>query len=154
MKKKINVILTENHAQLGKKGSIVKISLGFAFNYLIPRNLAEKVTKGTIKHNNMFIKIQNEHTEKNKQKAANLKNQLNQINHINLYKKTGDYTQIFGSISEKEIIDKIYKITGIQLNKRNIILPNNNTIGSCNITIDIMSQDQVNILLNILPENI
>lgn len=154
MKKKINIILKDNHPQLGKKGQIIKTSLGFAFNYLIPRKLAQKVTKGTIKHNNMFIKIQNEQTEKNQQIAESIKNKLNQINHINLYKKTGDYKQIFGSISEKEIIYQLYNITGIQLSKKNITLPNINTVGSFTINIDIMNQSQINILLNILPKNI
>nr|QCI05015.1 ribosomal protein L9 [Callithamnion tetricum] len=154
MKKKINIILTDNNKALGNKGEIITVSLGFALNYLIPRNLAQKVTKGTIKHNNMFVDIQNKQIEKNKKEAEIIKQQLTKINHINLYKKTGDYKQIFGSISEKEILNYLYQITGIQLNKKNIHLPNINTIGSFNISMDIMNQIQVNILLNILPENI
>ena len=154
MKKKINVILIDNNNTLGNKGEIITVSRGFAFNYLIPRNLAQKVTKGTIKHNNMFVDIQNKRLEQNKREAKIIEQQIHKISHINLYKKTGDYKQIFGSISEKEILNQLYQITGIQLNKKNIHIPNINTLGSFNMNIDIMNQIQVEIIINILPENI
>lgn len=154
MKKRISVILIDNNNTLGNKGSIITVSRGFAFNYLIPRNLAQKVTKGIIKHNNMFVDIQNKRLEQNKKEAKIIEKQIHKMSHINLYKKTGDYKQIFGSISEKEILHQLYKITGIKLNKRSINIPNINTIGSFNINIDIMNQMQVDVIINILPENI
>nr|YP_009398555.1 ribosomal protein L9 [Lophocladia kuetzingii]ARW67741.1 ribosomal protein L9 [Lophocladia kuetzingii] len=57
MKKKINVIITKDKYQQAKKGSIVKVSSGYAFNYLIPNQIAELATKGRIKHTKMFEDI-------------------------------------------------------------------------------------------------
>lgn len=154
MKKKINVILTTNNKNLGNTGKIIKVSSGFAFNYLIPNNLAKKITKGIIKHNNMLQNIQNKQVKEIKKNAEIIQNELNNIKQINIYKKTGDYKQIFGSITEKEIINKLYRITGIQINKKSIHIPTMNTIGLFSINIILITNINIDIPINILPENI
>ena len=65
MVKKIDVILTKNHSNGEKKGNIINVSSGYAFNYLIPNQIAEIATEKKIKHIKMFEEIEK------KQKVAN-----------------------------------------------------------------------------------
>jgi len=45
----LQVILKQDVEKLGKRGDIVKVSDGYARNYLIPRGLAEEATPDKIK---------------------------------------------------------------------------------------------------------
>ena len=45
----IHVVLTQDLANVGKGGELVKVRPGFARNYLIPRGLAIGATEGNIK---------------------------------------------------------------------------------------------------------
>lgn len=45
----IEVVLTENHAKLGGRGRVVKVSPGYAVNYLIPQKKAKLATPANLK---------------------------------------------------------------------------------------------------------
>ena len=46
----MEVILRDHVEKLGKRGEIVKVSDGYARNYLLPRKLALPATEGNRKH--------------------------------------------------------------------------------------------------------
>ena len=65
MKKNITVIIKNNHSQLGEKGEQLKVTPGYAFNYLIPNDFVEVATKGKIKHLNMLLDIERQKKKNN-----------------------------------------------------------------------------------------
>ena len=154
MKKNITVIVKTTHSSLGRKGSILKVSPGYAFNYLIPNNLAEIATKGKIKHFTMFTTIENKKQEALKLESIKLKNQIEYIKKISLKKKIGQNTQIFGSINEKDIIKIIFLKTGYKLNKKQIQIPEIKNIGIFNIMINFIDNESCSLKLQVIPENI
>nr|YP_009393180.1 ribosomal protein L9 [Bostrychia moritziana]ARW61742.1 ribosomal protein L9 [Bostrychia moritziana] len=154
MKKTIYVLLKESHVELGKKGNIKNVTPGYAFNYLIPKNIAEIATKKKIKHIKMFEEIKNKKTETNKIVSYQIQKKLNNIQSINLKKKKGEKNLIFGSITEKDISQYIQKNTSINLEKKYIHIPNIKTLGSFEIKIDLSNNIFSTIELNILPQNI
>ena len=154
MKKTITVILKQTHVSLGKQGQILKVSPGYLFNYLMPKNLAEIATKGKIKHITMFTEIEKKKQNILQLEAKNLKNQIEQINKITLKKKIGDKQQIFGSVNEKEIINEIYNKTGYKLNKKQINMPEIKYMDIFNIALKIIENESCYIKLQIIPENI
>nr|WGH13012.1 ribosomal protein L9 [Echinothamnion sp.] len=154
MKKKVDVILIKNDLQKGKQGSIINVTRGYAFNYLIPNKMAEIATKAKIKHINMFKNIKTKKQEDNQIETTLLKNKIEKINSITIYKKTGENGLIFGSITEKEIIQWINNYTSILINKIQIKNLEAKLIGIKNITIQINPKVKISISLKIVPTNI
>ena len=129
MKKKVQVIIKVDKFQEQKKGTIINVSRGYAFNYLIPKGIAETITSNKIKHFEMFLTLEKQKQEANSIAIENIKNKIAKVSKITLYRKKGEHKLIFGSIKEKDIINWLEKHTNIKLEKKQINLDNINTIG-------------------------
>lgn len=154
MKKKIQIILKKDHLNLGEIGKITSISRGYALNYLIPNDIAEIATKNKIKHITMFKQIKNKEIKNSEIISKALQKNLEILNKISIRKKIGKKNNIFGSINEKDIKNKILKYIGIKIDKKQIIINNIKKIGIFNIEINISNNIKCNIQVNIIPINI
>nr|YP_007878186.1 50S ribosomal protein L9 [Calliarthron tuberculosum]AGA63797.1 50S ribosomal protein L9 [Calliarthron tuberculosum] len=151
MKKTINIIVTKPHSILGPINTHKKVSLGYAFNYLIPQQFVEIATKGKLKHIKMLNNIKLKKDNQNYIHNLTIKRYLEQITKIKIRKKIGQNKQIFGSITENDIIEKIIQITGHLIEKKQIIMPNIKEIGIYNISIKIEDNIYSDIEIQILP---
>nr|YP_010619937.1 Ribosomal protein L9 [Symphyocladia marchantioides]WAX03950.1 Ribosomal protein L9 [Symphyocladia marchantioides] len=154
MKKKVNVIFIKDNLKQGKKGVLINVARGYAFNYLIPGKIAEIATPKKIKHIQMFAKIKIQQKEANQIETQLMQNNIKKINKISVYKKRGENNLIFGSVTEKEIIKWINKHTSLSINKIKIQVVDTKLIGIEDIKIQINPKIQVNIPVYIIPTNI
>ena len=100
----MKVILTSNIKKLGKIGEQVNVKDGFARNYLFPQKLALRNTDSNLKY---FEKIKDEiklKENKRKQEAIDLVEKVKNIK-IEFKKEADENSQLYGSISKKEIIN-------------------------------------------------
>lgn len=112
----MKVILLSDVKGKGKKDAVINVSDGYANNYLIKNNLAVPFTKrsGEI--------LQNELDNREKEEAA-LVDSLNEIKKklenktITFKVKTGAQDRVFGTISNKQISDKL-KEMGYKIDKK------------------------------------
>jgi len=121
----MKVIFLKDLKNQGKKGEIKEVKDGYAKNFLIKNGYAIKETKESLKILDRENKQAQELDEKNKKEAKELKQKLEQEK-ITFQVKTGKNDKVFGSISLKQIKDKLdekYKI-----DKKQIII--NNPISS------------------------
>nr|YP_010484962.1 50S ribosomal protein L9 [Hypnea cervicornis]UVW80656.1 50S ribosomal protein L9 [Hypnea cervicornis] len=151
MNKKITMILKDEKDRNQNK-KIIYVTRGYAFNYLIPKDIAEIATPGKIKHINMLQQKEKQKIKINKEKANNTLQYLDKINKITIKKKHGNKMQIFGQINEKDISKKIAEYTGYILSKKQIQIPNIKSIGKYQITIKLLDNLKSNISLNIIPD--
>lgn len=151
MSKKIIIILKDEKNK-NQQEKIINVTRGYAFNYLIPQNIAEIATPGKLKHLNMLKQKQQKLQQINKEKAHITLKRLNIVNKITIKKKHGSKMQIFGQINEKEILKKIFEYTGYKLNKKQIYMPNIKTIGKYQIIIKLLDNVKTNLSLIIIPE--
>nr|YP_009396888.1 ribosomal protein L9 [Ophidocladus simpliciusculus]ARW66074.1 ribosomal protein L9 [Ophidocladus simpliciusculus] len=154
MKKKIKVILTKNHLDIKKHKSIINVAPGYAFNYLIPNNIAKMATIKNIKHFEMIEKLEKQKQEANIITINKLQNKVNQVKKIIIFKKKGENKLIFGSITEKDIINYIKKYTNIEINKKQIQIPAIRELGLNYINIETTNKIAVKIQLHVIPTNI
>lgn len=118
----MKVILTQDVKNLGKKNTLVNVSDGYARNFLIPKGLAVEATASAV--NEMKLKENAEKTRKENElaNARKLAEKLKGIT-VTFVTKSGDNGKLFGSITAKDIADKLEKEHNVQVDKKKIMLP-------------------------------
>nr|YP_009295598.1 ribosomal protein L9 [Mastocarpus papillatus]AOL58082.1 ribosomal protein L9 [Mastocarpus papillatus] len=153
MKKSTTIIITDSGVKLGRKGDTIKVASGYAFNYLIPNNFAQLATKGKLKHSKMLQKVEQHKAAKTQIFAATIKKRIQYIPKISIYKTIGEKKQIFGKISEKEIINIMLNNANIKLEKKQIYLAEIKTIGTYTLNIQIFNGINLEFKLQVLPKD-
>lgn len=117
----MKVILKQDVKGLGKKESMVEVSDGYARNFLIPRGVAVEASATNI--NVMNSKREAEKTKKSKEleKAKALAEKLKDITVV-IKGKAGESGKLFGSITNKDVSDKLKKDYNIDIDKKKIVL--------------------------------
>lgn len=115
----MKVVLKQDVKGLGKKGELVNASDGYARNFLFPKNLAveanaQNMTELKNREQAEKYKIETE-TAQAKKNAAEISGKT-----IVITAKAGQNGKLFGSVTAKEIAEKIEKDFGIKTDKRKI----------------------------------
>jgi large subunit ribosomal protein L9 len=115
----MKVVLKQDVKGLGKKGELVNASDGYARNFLFPKNLAveanaQNMTELKNREQAAKYKIDTE-TAEAKANAERISGKT-----ITITAKAGANGKLFGSVTAKEIADKIEKEFGIKTDKRKI----------------------------------
>lgn len=115
----MKVILKQDVKSLGKKGELVNTSDGYARNFLFPRGLAieanaQAMSEFKNKENSEKFRIKTE-TETAQANAEKIKGKT-----IRFSLPAGQGGRLFGSVTTKEIAEKINKEFGISVDKKKI----------------------------------
>lgn len=117
----MKVILLKDIKGTGKKGDIINASDGHARNFLFPRNLAKPATDGNVSE------LSHQKKSADKKKAEDLaaaKELAAKIEKVSLVFKTqaGEGGRLFGSITSKDIAEKMNKEHGFKIDKKKIVM--------------------------------
>ena len=118
----MKVILLEDVKSLGKKGTIVNVSDGYARNLLLPKKLGVEATPKNLND----LKLQKANDEKVAKQLldeAKAFAQEMEKDEITVYIKAGEGGRTFGSVSSKEIAQAYKEQCGKEIDKKKIILP-------------------------------
>ena len=117
----MKVILKQDVKGLGKKESMVEVSDGYARNFLMPRNLAVEASATNI--NVMKTRKEAEKTKKDRElaQAKELAEKIKDIN-VMIRTKAGESGKLFGSITSKDIADKLKADFKLDIDKKKIVL--------------------------------
>jgi large subunit ribosomal protein L9 len=116
----MKVILKEDVASLGKRGDTVKVSDGYARNYLIPKGLAMEATGKNINVLEHTKKVIAQQSEKERKKAESLVQQFSGVT-VTIPCKVGEMDKLFGSVTGKDI-EKALMEKGFEVDKRQIVI--------------------------------
>ncbi len=131
----MKVILKEDVKALGKKGAIVNVNDGYAKNFLFPKKLAVDANNENMKLLNDQKQAMDFKKETQKSNAQELKKELEKLNLV--FKiKAGANGKIFGSVTSKDISEKLKSEYKIDVDKKQILLNEPiKTIGIVNVDI-------------------
>jgi large subunit ribosomal protein L9 len=116
----MEIILRQSVENLGKPGDIVKVSPGYARNYLLPRGLAYEATTGNRKRIAME-KARLEAAEAERIKAAqSLAERLENVQ-LTFSARVGDEEKLFGSVTTADIAHQL-EAQGFDIEKKQIDL--------------------------------
>lgn len=117
----MEVILLQDVERVGHEGDILKVSDGYARNYLVPRKLAVAATRGAMKDlENRKGAIDRRDAEKREAAqtlADQLRDKLITVKHV-----TGEGIKLHGTVTTAQIADAANEQLGLRLDKRDLEL--------------------------------
>ena len=117
----MKVILTQDVRGKGKRGQMIEVSDGYARNYMLPRKLATEATPDAVNTMRMNDKATQERQAKERAEALELRTRMKDMTVV-VTAKGGGAGRLFGSVTNNEIAESLAQQTGIQLDKRKIVL--------------------------------
>lgn len=147
----MRVYLLKDVENVGMTGQIIKVSDGYATNFLIPRKIALKVTE----ENMTFLssKIQKVEIDKKvlSSKTAMLAEKIKDV-HLVIKKRAHNEGKLYGAIAAEDII-ALLKEKGIVVNKKQIDFPKSvRSVGEYKVIVKLSSKLKPELSLKVIAE--
>lgn len=118
----MQVILIEDVKSLGKKGEIVKVSDGYANNFILKKNLGLEATPKNLNDLKLQKAAEAKRAQEEYEPAQAYAEEL-ATKKIVLSIKVGKNGRTFGSVSGKEIVEEMKKQINVSIDKKKLVLP-------------------------------
>ena len=117
----MKIILIKDVPELGGKGEIVDVADGYARNYLVPRKLAVKATRGAVAQAEGMRQAAIDAAARAREQADNLATALSGTRVV-VAARAGDEGKLFGSIGMADVAEAITKFTGVEIDAKTVVL--------------------------------
>jgi large subunit ribosomal protein L9 len=117
----MKVILTKDLENLGQAGALVEVKPGYGRNYLLPRQLAVPATAKNIRqldHEKSGILAR---AARHRSSMDAMAKKISAIQ-LKFSRKAGDQDKLFGSVTSKDIHDRLVE-QGYEIDRKQIHLP-------------------------------
>jgi large subunit ribosomal protein L9 len=117
----MRVILQKPVDKLGFPGDVVEVADGYARNYLMPRGMAVKATKGGERH---VQSLQRAHAVRVNQAKAEAESVASRLiaTPITVQAHAGEEGKLFGSVTASDIAEAIDRQSGIRVDRHDVHL--------------------------------
>lgn len=150
----MKVILLRDVENLGKEGDVVEVRRGYARNYLFPRKLAIEATSANLSQLEALRRKRSRIEEKERTEAEALKKRLDGLV-LEFFKKAGETGKLYGSLTSKEIADRVSQELHRELDKRCIDLEEPiKELGEHKVTVNLGHGVVATLLVKVLPEEV
>lgn len=119
----MKLILRSDVTGVGKRGDIVSVADGHARNYLLPRGLALKATDGAVAQAASMRKARDLREAADRDVALTHSATL-LATKIIVNSKAGAEGRLFGSITATDITSAVASQTGIEIDRRKVVIGN------------------------------
>jgi large subunit ribosomal protein L9 len=117
----MKIILQKTVDKLGHPGDIVEVADGYARNYLMPRGLAVKATRGGVKHIDSLKRAHGVRVNQAKAEAEQVASRLASTP-IKVAAHAGEEGKLFGSVTASDIVEAIDKQAGVRVDRHDVHL--------------------------------
>jgi large subunit ribosomal protein L9 len=115
----MKVILTNEVTGLGEPGDVVDVKGGYGRNYLIPRGLAMRWTRGAEKQIDLIRRARSARAIRTQDDARSAAANLAKVP-VQIRVRAGAAGRLFGSVSASDIADAVRAAGGPELDRRRI----------------------------------
>jgi large subunit ribosomal protein L9 len=117
----MRVILRTDVSDLGKRGDILDVADGFARNYLVPKGLAMRATEGANTQAASMRRARDLRDAHDRAAAEEVATTL-VPKVVTVSARAGSEGKLFGSITSSDIVTAIEAQTGVQIDRRKLML--------------------------------
>ena len=147
----MKLILTQEVTGLGTPGDVVEVKDGYGRNYLVPRGVAIRWTRGGEKQVESIKKARTARAVRGQDHAAELKTKLEQ-GPVDVKVRAGAGGRLFGAVTPTTIADAMTDVTGEPVDKRSILLGNPiKTLGHHQVSVKLHDDVTADVALNVIP---
>jgi large subunit ribosomal protein L9 len=129
----MHVVLTEDLANIGKSGELVRVRPGYARNYLVPRGLAISATKENVARIEHEKKVVESRNAKLKSEAQQLADKLKAVK-ITIERPVGEGDRLYGSVTSRDI-EEALAAQGYVVDRRRITMEPFKALGTHQVSI-------------------
>ncbi len=147
----MEVLMINNVPRVGRKGQIIKVSEGYARNFLFPRNFAILATDGAKKHLELMKTSWENQAMREKKAFQDMATKLEGIQ-LRIIKRAGDKGRLFGSVTSQELSDQIKQQAGLDIDKKLVVADHIKEIGEHSITIRFTGEVKAHLKVVVDPE--
>ncbi len=147
----MKVFLKENIERVGLKGEVIKVSEGYARNFLFTKNIAVEITP----ENEQFYAKRIRQIENRKEviatKTSLLADKISSLK-LTFKKKMHDDGKLYGAISNADVVQALAD-HGISVSKSQIIIDKSiKAKGTYSVGIKLTSKIQASVTINVVAE--
>ena len=151
MAKRVQVVLNQDVSKLGKAGDLVDVAPGYARNYLVPKGIALRATKGILKQVEIRKEKERQRLLEEKQQAQSRKTALETIGRFVIRKQVGEGEAIFGTVTDREVAEVILETTSQEVDRRGITLPDISHLGFYTAEIKLHPEITASVEIQVAP---
>ncbi|BAK81878.1 50S ribosomal protein L9 [Candidatus Arthromitus sp. SFB-rat-Yit] len=147
----MKVILTNDIKNVGKKNDLIEVSDGYARNFLFPKKLAIEANDANLNTLNYNKEIERQERIKKIEEFQEIANKL-RGKEIIITTKLGTNGKLFGSITSKDICNKINSQFKLNIDKKKISFEQIKSLGNYPISIKLCPEVSVNMVLKVTSD--
>lgn len=152
MTKRVQLVLNQDVSKLGKSGDLVEVAPGYARNYLIPHKIAVNATPGLLKQVERKREQERQRLLEEKQQAESRKNAIEATGKFSISMQVGENEAIFGSVTASDVAEVIQSVTGQEVDRRGITIPDIRKLGTYKAEIklhpEVTAQVEIEVVAN------
>ena len=147
----MKLILTQEVDGLGAAGDVVEVKDGYGRNYLVPRGLGIRWTRGGEKTIESIKTARASRAARDEDHAKEIATKL-QANPVNVKVRAGEGGRLFGAVTTSEIADAIGEVSGEKVDRRTIVVTNPiKTLGAHEVSVKLHDEVSATVALNVVP---
>ena len=147
----MDVILRQDIEKVGLRGEVVNVARGYARNYLLPRGLAEEATPAKVSELRKREEQRARHEAQSFEQAKEMADALNSTE-LRFEVKSGPTGALFGSVTPTDIVDEIWRVKKIRVDRRKVGIDNIKRIGRHTVPIELFTDVDVEVKTLVVPE--
>ena len=147
----MKLILTQEVDGLGAPGDVVEVKDGYGRNYLVPRGLGIRWTRGGEKTIESIKTARASRAARDEDHAKEIKTKL-EASQVNVKVRAGEGGRLFGAVTTAEIADALADASGEKVDRRVIVVTNPiKTLGAHEVSVKLHEDVAATVALNVVP---
>ena len=147
----MKLILTQEVTGLGAPGDVVEVKDGYGRNYLVPRGLALRWTRGGEKQIESIKTARASRAVRDHGHAEEIKTKL-EAQAVAVKVRAGAGGRLFGAVTVGEIADALSETSGEPVDKRTIVVTNPiKSLGAHEVSVKLHDEVSATVALNVIP---
>jgi len=147
----MKIILTQEVENLGAAGDVVEVKDGYGRNYLLPRGVAIRWTRGAQAQADSIKQARTSRAVRDEAHAEELKTKL-EAAPVDVKVKAGQGGRLFGSVTPADIAAALGEVAGEAVDKRTLVLGNPiKSLGAHSVSVKLLDEVTASVALNVIP---